>query len=170
MPTILELREKQHKILNDIFFMADSEDLEDIAWQEYLSEILESIQGEATKKIDFICSIMLEADGIAIQQREHARRSQVRAQRSEKVVNDLRARILFYMQDFNIKKIEGTHANISISTRKKNILTGNVYDLPDHLLRYKAPEPNMTEINRLIKDGETVPGVQTIEQDYLRVS
>ena len=170
MPTLYELKDEQAKILNELFFLADSDEFEDVEFAQYLTEKLESIHDTAAKKIDFIASIMLEAQAIAEQRREIARKAQIRAQRADKVKDGLRERILELMLTFDIKKVEGKYANITTFKSEKLVFTGNVYDLPDHLLRYREPEPKLVDIKKAIKEGQEVKGASLVKQDTLRVA
>lgn len=47
--------------------------------------------------------------------------------------------------------------------------SGNVYDLPEELLKYKEPEINKTELKKRLKSGEVINGAELVQRNNMQI-
>ena len=60
---------------------------------------------------------------------------------------------------------------VSVTWRKSEAVeyAGNVYDLPDELLKYKEPEINKTELKKRLKAGEVIAGAELVQRNNMQI-
>jgi len=170
MSAIFDLETKQRKLIDDAYFLMDSEEFEDQQLLDFINNELESVKDNAENIIKWLIPIRLELQARATAQSEFARRQQVKAQQTENVDGKLKDKIMSIMQTFDIKKVESKWANVSRYQQEKLEWTGNVYDLPPELMRVKDPEPKLTDIKKAVKSGEIIKGASLVMGDVLRMS
>ena len=58
---------------------------------------------------------------------------------------------------------------VSVTWRKSEAVeyAGNVYDLPEELLKYKEPEINKTELKKRLKAGEVIAGAELVQRNNM---
>lgn len=170
MATILELKEQQAELYNQAFFIADSDDFEDIELMAHIESELAKITDSLENKASYLSTIYLEAKYTAESRREAARRAQIRAQRAEKVQDALRGKIMEIMVLGDLYKVSGKYCNITRFEVEKILFTGDVRDLPEQYIDYQEPKPRLNDIKKAAKQGEVIEGVEFISQDSLRIA
>lgn len=60
---------------------------------------------------------------------------------------------------------------VSVTWRKSESVeySGNVYDLPEELLKYKEPEINKTELKKRLKSGEVINGAELVQRNNMQI-
>lgn len=60
---------------------------------------------------------------------------------------------------------------VSVTWRKSEAVeyTGNVYDLPEELLKFKEPELNKTELKKRLKAGEKIAGAELVQRNNMQI-
>ena len=60
---------------------------------------------------------------------------------------------------------------VSVTWRKSEAVeyAGNVYDLPEELLKYKEPEINKTELKKRLKAGEVINGAELVQRNNMQI-
>lgn len=60
---------------------------------------------------------------------------------------------------------------VSVTWRKSEAVeyAGNVYDLPEELLKYKEPEINKTELKKRLKAGEIINGAELVQRNNMQI-
>lgn len=60
---------------------------------------------------------------------------------------------------------------VSVTWRKSESVEydGNVYDLPEELLKYKEPEINKTELKKRLKSGEIIDGASLVQKNNIQI-
>ena len=60
---------------------------------------------------------------------------------------------------------------VSVTWRKSEAVeyAGNVYDLPEELLKYKEPEINKTELKKRLKAGEVIAGAELVQRNNMQI-
>lgn len=60
---------------------------------------------------------------------------------------------------------------VSVTWRKSEAVeyAGNVYDLPEELLKYKEPEINKTELKKRLKAGEVINGAELVHRNNMQI-
>ena len=60
---------------------------------------------------------------------------------------------------------------VSVTWRKSEAVeyAGNVYDLPEELLKYKEPEINKTELKKRLKAGEVINGAELVYRNNMQI-
>lgn len=60
---------------------------------------------------------------------------------------------------------------VSVTWRKSEAVeySGNLYDLPEELLKYKEPEINKTELKKRLKAGEMIAGAELVQKNNIQI-
>ena len=60
---------------------------------------------------------------------------------------------------------------VSVTWRKSEAVeyAGNVYDLPEELMKYKEPEINKTELKKRLKAGEVIAGAELVQRNNMQI-
>lgn len=60
---------------------------------------------------------------------------------------------------------------VSVTWRKSEAVeyAGNVYDLPEELVKYKEPEINKAELKKRLKAGEVIAGAELVQRNNMQI-
>lgn len=169
MATIYELIKEQKELIDTLFFIAESDDKDDLDYKHEIEESLSKVYGGINNKIDYLASVWLELSAITDARKEAQRKAASRARQAEKLSDGLRERIKELMVETNTKKVEGKHCNITRYLIDELVINCNIHDLPEQFIRYKEPEPIKNEIKKALKEGVSINYCSLIKKEALRI-
>jgi len=163
---ILELKAKQQEILDILFF--DETD------KELLTAQLNKIEGDAKAKLRYMSTILMEIKLNQNARKEALDKAKKRHNTSVNAEVNLREFMREMMIAFKLKKIDGDECTVSIQKGRETVFIPESFNaalLPENL-RTHYPErfdPKKTEINKSLKAGEDVCGLELVRGDDVLV-
>lgn len=134
---------------------------------EELIEKYNQLQVEKNEKIEnlglYIKNLESDADAISAE----AKKLTARANASKNKAQHLRD---YLFQFLDGEKFSTPRVNIGYyHSDKVNVDPLRLLDIPDEYLRFKDPEPDKKAIKKAIKDGQTIPGCELVENVTIQI-
>lgn len=129
-------------------------------------EALDSLQMEFDKKAEgillWIKNLTAEAEALKKEKLAFAERQSAAERKAESLKKYISG--VLCGNKFQTEKV-------SVTWRKSEAVeyAGNVYDLPEELLKYKEPEINKTELKKRLKAGEVINGAELVQRNNMQI-
>jgi hypothetical protein len=129
------------------------------------SDKLSALQLEKDEKIENLALWVknLEAEATALKAEKMAFAE--RQAKTEKLIASLKETLV---RELNGSKFNTTKVQVSFRKSEK-VEVEDVFKLPDDLVVYKMPEPNKTEIKKLLKAGQEITGCKLINNNNIQI-
>ena len=133
-------------------------------------EKLEALQMTASRKIDFVCSLVANAKSASLACREESRRLAARAVAKEGEVDRLRAMLKRVLDSFGTRKIQTDLFSVWVQKNPPSAeLSLPLENLPDEL-RVVRYEPNKALAIKIWRDsGESPVGFEISQSESVRI-
>lgn len=129
-------------------------------------EALDSLQMAFDKKAEgillWIKNLTAEAEALKKEKQAFAERQSAAERKAESLKKYISG--VLCGNNFQTEKV-------SVTWRKSEAVeyAGNVYDLPEELLKYKEPEINKTELKKRLKSGEVINGAELVQRNNMQI-
>ncbi len=168
MASINELSFDQQKLIDILFWEEDEETI------ELINQKLKAIRGSAEQKVAYLIGVMLELRAISEAREDAYRRTKKRLETARNAEARIRNFITQTMLQFDIKKVDGDLAGVTVCLGKEKLVYSESFDvteLPDNAYMTKVEyKPIAVEIMNLLKAGQEIDGVAIVKEPYIRLT
>ena len=170
MSTIYELKHEQELALEELQWCEDD---------EQIHAVLDRINGDVKRKVNFVSSLLIEAIGqteLAKQAKKLAiERHDKQVKRKEKIEQKLEDYIVNAMFNFDIKKMECDLCNVTISMSPGKVVLGEGFDssrIPADCIEVIPAQVKtlLTPLAKHLRSGEVIDGAVLVKEPCLRIS
>lgn len=161
---LYDLKEN-YKNLEAVLETAEDENLKEMLIAA-LNEVEDSISAKAENVVYYIKN--LESDVAAIKEEE--KRLSEKRKSVEKKVNNLKEYLFNFTKGADGGKIKGNIFTVSIKKNPASVVVDDLTAIPAELIRIKTiAEADKTEIKKILKNGEEVPGARLEQKESLNI-
>lgn len=167
MTSIIELNQDTQDMLNDLYFLDESDDAEKVA---FLKFCIDKNFEKCEAKINYALKMLLEAEGELAKADLFFERAKNNKKSKESAVKNLRSYIKMAMELEGLKKVKGDILTASFSEGRESVVIYDEQSLPKSCVeQIITTKPNKDMIKQMIKDGQTIEGAVLTKTPFVTI-